>query len=85
MSVLSDRLSRSGENGSSKRGRDETCYVLRSNPRLGEELCVERMRASLRREGLAEREIVVKSLFYTRLGEVVQLKRDRYTRLGEDP
>jgi len=28
---------------------------------------------------------VVKPLFQTRSGEVVQLKRDRWTRLGEDP
>ena len=38
--VLSDTLTRSGENGSLKRGHDETCHIFRSNPRLGEGLWV---------------------------------------------
>jgi len=38
--VLSVTLTRSGENGSPKRGRDETCHVFLLNPRLGEGLYV---------------------------------------------
>jgi len=38
--MLSDRYARLGENGSPKRGRDETWCVSLLNPRPSEELCV---------------------------------------------
>ncbi|QCD89675.1 hypothetical protein DEO72_LG4g621 [Vigna unguiculata] len=60
-----------------------TCYVEPSSKRgtvcLGE-------RGSRSGEKVSpKRDIVVKPLFHTRSGEVVQLKRDRWTSLGEDP
>ena len=38
--MLSDRYTRLGENGSPKRGRDETLVLITLNPRSGEEFCV---------------------------------------------
>ena len=43
---LSETKSHSGESGSPKRGREEFCVWLSTNPRLGEEIWVfERMRS----------------------------------------
>jgi len=51
--MLSDTLTRSGENGSPKRGRDETCHVFRRILVQARDCVFGRMRVSLRREGLA--------------------------------
>ena len=69
--MLSDRYARLGENGSPKRGHNETWCVSLFNPHPSEELCVlSDIRSHSGKKSSPKRDDVIHPLFHARSGEV---------------